>query len=260
MLFFFLIKIMNRFYLHLFIFFVLVSFLRAEIKLEDEDYLPLMIEMTEDYLPSGAEETLSEGQRIVVIRMENDQAMVVDVPRRGVFKIPADVTNASVEIDRTKGLSKRHDENFLLVPRMAMFLANRVVDAETKWEYPVRSHIVNLMQNWYLLYGHSDNAETAKAIQMASDFYFALPQAERKKTLFVYMDIEGNKSGIQSYYDTLKPSIQTMPGYLSKGYTKALSHVNGASAPLLVSVASSGRILSRHVGLEEIESFLSDKE
>lgn len=250
---------MNRFYLHLLILFVFVSFLRAEIKLEDENYLPFMVEMTEDYLPAGADETLSEGQRVIVIRMENDQVMVVDVPRRGVFEIPAEVTTAASEVEKTKALSQRADGNFILVPRMAMFLANRVVDAETKWEYPVRSHIVNSMQNWYLLYGSSDDADTAEAIRIASDFYSALPVVERQKTLFVYMDIEGNKSGIQSYYDTLKPSIQTMPGYLSKGYVKVLNHVNEDSVPLLVHVASSGRMLSKHVGLGEIESFLSNE-
>lgn len=250
---------MNRFYLNLLVCFVFASFLRAEIKIEDEDYLPFMVEITEEYLPNGAEQALSEGQRVIVIRMENDQVMVVDVPRRGVFKIPAEVTTAVVEVEKTKALSQRSDGNFILVPRMAMFLANRVVDAETEWEYPVRSHIVNRMQDWYLLYGHSEDADTGEAIRMASEFYSALPEVERQKTMFVYMDIEGNKPGIQSYYDTLKPSIQTMPGYLSKGYSKVLNHVNGDSVPLLVHVASSGRILSKHVGLGEIESFLSNE-
>lgn len=253
---------MSRIYFNLLVCFMLAPLLRAEIIIDDEDYLPFMVELTEDYLPSEADQALSAGLRVVIVRMENDQVMVVDVPRRGVFKIPAVVTNAEVEIERTKSLSRNSDGNFLLVPRMAMFLANRVVDAETKWEYPVRSHIVNRMQNWYLLYGYSGDADTAEAIRMASNFYSSLPEIERKKTLFVYMDIEGNKAGIQSYYDTLKPSIQTMPGYLSKGYTKALSHVNvdSDSTPLLVHVASSGRILSKHIGLEEIESYLSDEE
>ena len=52
----------------------------------------------------------------------------------------------------------------------------------------------------------------------------ALSNEERAKLICSH-GFEGNKPGIQEYYDTLQPSIQAMPGYLSRGYCKSFAHV-----------------------------------
>ena len=231
----------------------------AEISLTDEDYLPFMVEMTSDYTPEGEEKPFPKGFRCIIIRMEDGQRLLVDFPRRGVYSIPVSVTNAASLMHAAKTANYEEAENFILGPRMAMFLGNRVVSAESGWEFVLRTDVVKRVKNWYLLYGNSDDVDTARAITAASEFYSSLSPEEREIALFVYMDIDGSKSGIQKYYDTLQPSIQAMPGYLSRGYTKSFAHVaTGDSYPLVVQLASSGRILEKHVGLENIQSFLSD--
>ena len=71
------------------------------------------------------------------------------------------------------------------------------------------------------------------------------------------MDPSGSKGGIQKIAERLEPSIQSMPAYLSKGYSKTLQHLeDDLSMPVLVEVKSSGRIVERVVGVKEICSFL----
>lgn len=231
----------------------------AEITLEDEDYLPFMVEMTSDYTPEGEEKPLPKGFRCVVLRMEDNQALLVDFPRRGIFSIPADTTNAAAGVEASKNAKIQGGSNYFAIPRMAMFLANRIVSAESEWEFVLRSDVVNTMSHWYLLYGNSNDAETARAIEVASEFYSSLSNEERAKTLFVYMDLKGNKPGIQEYYDTLQPSIQAMPGYLSRGYCKSFAHVQeNDDLPVIVHLSSSGRMLAKETGLNGIEAFLLD--
>ncbi|MGZ0656758.1 hypothetical protein ACWPKS_14225 [Coraliomargarita sp. W4R72] len=247
---------MNRILFSCLIFFN-ISFLRAEITLADERYLPFTVELTADYTPEGESKPLPQGFRCVVLRMDESGRLLVDFSRRGTFSIPIEVTNAEIAVAASKESARTNTGNVVMIPRMAMFLANRIVTAEKDWEYVLRSDVVNTMTDWYLLYGSSDDLETAKSIEVASAFYSSLPDEQRKKTAFVYMDIEGNKSGIQAYYDTLKPSIQAMPGYLSSGYSKSLAHVGTQDhLPLLVQVASSGRILAKHSGVSDIRAFL----
>jgi len=252
---------MIRFFLSLFVCLVSAVCVKAEITINDEDYLPFMVEMISDYTPDGEEKPLPQGFRCVILRMEDGQRLLVDFPRRGIFSIPVDVTNAVACVQAAKKAEREGSENYVTIPRVAMFLANRIVSAESEWEYALRSNVVNSMSKWYLLYGHSDDADTARSIEIASEFYSSLSATERAGTLFVYMDIEGSKSGIQKYYDTLKPSIQAMPGYLSRGYCKSLAHIDeGGSVPLLVQLSSSGRIISKRDGVRNIESFLLKSE
>ena len=232
----------------------------AEITLEDEDYLPFMVEMTSDYTPEGEEKPLPKGFRCVVLRMEDNQALLVDFPRRGIFSIPADTTNAAAGVEASKNAKVQGGSNPCCNSSYGdVSRHNRIVSAESKWEFVLRSHVVNAMSDWYLLYGNSNDAETARAIEVASEFYSSLSNEERAKTLFVYMDLKGNKPGIQEYYDTLQPSIQAMPGYLSRGYCKSFAHIQeNDDLPVIVHLSSSGRMLAKETGLNGIEAFLLD--
>lgn len=229
------------------------------LSLEDEALLPFHAELVTDFLPEGAHEKIPSGFRFTILRMENG-LVVADFSRRGIFKIPITLTNIEVALKLIKEEKAKGNVNRVEVPRMAMFLANRIISGETGWNYPIRSDTVNKMNRWYLLYSSSTNLETTEAaIEIADNYYKVLPSEIRSKMAFVYMDPSGNKKAIQGLYKSLEPTIQSMPGYLSSGYSKALGHIESQEElPLLIELASSGRILSKHSGLDAIRTHLSD--
>lgn len=207
-----------------------------------EDYIPFYVEIVQDY--EVGTETLKKGSRAVVIRPVSATQLRVSVARTGTFTLPATVTNVHEEI---ACLQNSDDPNLRIVPRMSFFLANRIVSGESGWLNPIRYETLNASSRWFLLYGDASDDATTESVIAASKFYDALEPAERANTTFVYMDIPGNKKAITKLADTTQPSIQCMPGYLSKGYVESLDHIDRNQVfPQLVEVASSGRII-RHI-------------
>ena len=141
--------------------------------------------------------------------------------------------------------------------------SNGVTSSQLK---KIKSYIIKLIETFdisprksrvsIILYGDSSEESTIEAIKAADKYYISLEGAERAKTALVYLDTTGNKANIQSIADMLKPSIQSMPGYLSRGYSKSLAHLNNVEEfPFLVELKSSGRIISEHKGLNDICSY-----
>lgn len=217
-----------------------------------EDYIPFYVEIVQDY--ETEQDTLKKGSRAVVLRPVSATQLRVSIARTGTFTLPASVTNVSEEIAR---LQSSDDPNLQIVPRMSFFLANRIVSGESGWLNPIRYETLNASSRWFLLYGDASDDATTESVIAASKFYDALEPAERAKTAFVFMDIPGNKKAITKLADTTQPSIQCMPGYLSKGYAESLDHIDRNQAfPQLVEVASSGRIIRHISGSEAICAWL----
>ena len=199
--------------------------------------------------------SLAEGERVVVIRPENCESVRVEVPRKGIVTLPVEVTNIAAEIERAKNTDA---SNIRQVPRMSFFFANRIISGESGWQNSLHADMIYAFTRWVILYGDASQESTKSAVIAASQYYEALAPAEQATTLFVYLDVRGNKVAIHQLADTVAPKIHSMPGYLSKGYAKSLDQVEaGAELPQLVEVASSGRILERVNGLEAIMAWLN---
>lgn len=222
----------------------------------DEDFIPFYVELTQDYQAEQA--NLKKGTRAVVLRPVGSTRLRVSISRSGTFTIPASASNVHEEIERMQGSD---DPNLRIVPRMSFFLGNRIMTGESGWQNPLRNDVINAASRWFLLYGNAKDAETSEAVSTASKFYNALTAAERARTVFVYMDLPGNKEAIAKLADAMEPSIQCMPGYLSKGYSKSLDHIElNQEMPQLVEVASSGRVLRHVKGLDAVRTELAAEE
>jgi hypothetical protein len=234
---------------------LIASHVRAENAVDlirDEDYLPFHTVMNRAIATEDG--SLSIGERVVVLRPMTATSLRVDVPRKGVFTVPFDATDVEAEIDRAKQLTA---EGTPLVPRMALFLTNRMISGESGWQNTLPVEHVHAFKRWILLYGDAQTEATHSVVSMASEYYQSLPQQERARTAFLYMDVEGNKAAIQQMAEALEPSIQCMPGYLSKGYARSLDQMEVRGVlPQLIEVAPSGRILDQVVGVQAVSHWL----
>lgn len=229
------------------------SKLIAEQGQSDENFLPFYAELTQEFSPEDKSIKLEKGERFIILRPLDNELLLVEFPRKGTYKVPYSLTNVEKYIREAKA---NYEATGLVAPRMSYFLANKIISAESGWLYPMRFEQVNGFSRWILLYGDSKEDSTLEAIKVADVYYDSLGEKNRSKTALVYMDITGNKTRIQFIADTLKPSIQSMPGYLSRGYSKNLAHLSEEDEfPVLVETQSSGRIVSKCSGLEEINDF-----
>ncbi|MEC7229571.1 MAG: hypothetical protein VXV91_00060 [Verrucomicrobiota bacterium] len=220
--------------------------------IQDEDFIPFhAIIETEIETELGA---LKKGEMVVVIRPIDAETIRVNVPRKGLLTLPLNATSIGSEIERAKNTE---DPNYRIVPRMSFFLANRVMSGESLWQDLVHGGMVYRCKRWILLYGNAEMEVTRSVVAAASEFYKNLNDSEREETIFVYMDVPGNKKAIQELAEDLSPSIQCMPGYLSRSYSKSLDHINpNLKLPQLVEVTSSGRMICQLHGQEEILDWL----
>lgn len=231
--------------------FLLVE-LGAEFESSFEDMLPFKAELSHDFFPEDQSVKLEKGARFVILRPLDNDLLLVEFPRKGIYQISPSITNVSDYIKE----AKEKEETSGRVPRMSYFLANKIISGESGWQYPLRSDTVNCFSRWILFYGDSTEESTIKAIRYADSYYRKLNDADRTNTALVYIDTTGSKTGIQSIADTLKPSIQSMPGYLSRGYSTSLFHIDDEDElPVLVETKSSGRVITKCEGLEQIKHF-----
>jgi hypothetical protein len=222
--------------------------------IQDEDYIPFQAMLTQDI--DAEQGPLRQGERIVVIRPISKNTVHVEVPRKGFHTLHVDVTNLVEEI---KARKNSKDPNFRLDPRMSFFLANRVVTGESAWQHVLRTDLIFTAERWILLYGDAQKESAKQAVVAASDYYSKLDPELREKTIFVYMDVPGNKAAIQELANTTQPTIQCMPGYLSRGYSRSFDHLGqDTQLPLLVELASSGRVLHQVESLEQVVAWLEN--
>jgi hypothetical protein len=227
------------------------SFAAAE-RFPDEDLIPFYVELVEDYESDIGR--LHAGDRLVVVRPVDADHLRVNVSRKGTTTVPSWVTNVTAEISRVK---QGVDVNLKIVPRMSFFLANRVMTGESEWKNPVPGEVINTSKRWLLLYGDAREPATREAVRAASDFYNRLTSSARSETVFVYMDIPGNKKAIGQLAASINPSIQCMPGYLSRGYSKSLDQISPDEAlPQFVEVTSSGRMQHHIIGSAAVQTWL----
>lgn len=220
--------------------------------IRDEDYLPFYTVMNRAVVTEDG--SLSVGERVVVLRPMTATSLRVDVPRKGVFTVPIEATDVEAEIDQAKQSTA---QGVPLVPRMALFLTNRMISGESGWQNTLPVEHVHAFKRWILLYGDAQTEATHSVVSMASEYYQLLPQQERARTAFLYMDVAGNKAAIQQMAETLEPSIQCMPGYLSRGYARSLDQMDVSRAlPQLIEVAPSGRILDHAIGVLAVRNWL----
>lgn len=237
----------------------LVINLSAKIAREDEIYLPFQAKLTQSFLPNNdSSKELQAGERFIILRPVDDGLLLAEFPRKGTYKISPSITDVNdLIIDAKKSMEK---ENAVLTSRMNYFLANRIISGETGWKYTLQEAELREVTRWILIYGDSAEKSTIKAIKLADAYYVSLSDKEREKLALVYLDPTGNKTNIQSIADTLKPNIQSMPGYLSRGYSKSFAHLNDVEKfPFLVELETSGRIVSKHEGFRKIKTFFKKR-
>lgn len=221
--------------------------------IRDEDFIPFYAELNQTVETEIGR--LTEGERVVVIRPDSSYNVRIEAPRKGIVTLPVEVTNLAVEIARAKS---GDDSNFRKIPRMSFFLANRIMSGGSFWQNPVHADLIYSCKRWILLYGDAREEDTQSAVISASKYYEDLSPFEYNQTMFVYMDVPGNKVEVQKLADSESPKIHSMPGYLSKGYVTSLDHVeDDFGFPQLVELAASGRILARANGLQEITAWLN---
>jgi hypothetical protein len=234
----------------------LVSTAQAESEIDvirDEDYIPFYVSLVRDQNFETA--SLSVGERAIVLRPLTPDSLRVEVSRKGIFTLPAHATDVASEIEYAK--QSADSQNTKLIPRMALFLTNRMISGESGWQNPLPIETVHAFERWFLLYGKAGEESTERAVRRASEFYSSLPEAERNQMAFLYMDTVGDKASIQAMAEMLEPSIQCMPGYLSRGYTRSLDQFDAEQGmPQLIELAASGRIIERLVGLPALEEWL----
>ena len=234
--------------------FALVINLAAKIAKEDEIYLPFQAHLTENFFPDDNSEKLEEGTLFIILRPLDNDLILVEFPRRGVYSISPDITDVHNLVSDAKKMVE--EEYVALRPRMSYFLGNRIISGKSGWQVTLQEIEMKDFTRWILLYGDSDKKSTIEAIEIADTYFVSLDEAERKKTALIYMDPTGNKGNIQSIADALKPSIYSMPAYLSRGYSKSLAHLGDVEEfPFLVELETSGRIISEHEGLDKVKAF-----
>ena len=223
--------------------------------IQDEDYIPFYAHLEHEIDTEVGR--LELGQRVVVIRPVDSSHVRVDVSRKGTATIPVSATDLASEMEKIKSKAVPNVE---LVPRMSFFLGNRIVSGESNWKVTLRGDRVKQYKRWILLYGDALNESIDNIISIASEHYNDLPDVERDQTLFVYMDIVGNKKSIQDLASRIQPSIQCMPGYLSQAYSRSFDHIDfDRELPQIVEVASSGRLLDSANGTDGVKAWLQDK-
>lgn len=236
---------------------ILISLSGVELTDEEEQRLPFFGNLIEDFQPSDASKMIGEGTRFILLRPLNDGYLLADFPRIGVYPVAIDSTDV---MQNLAGVETQNVPN-KYVPRMSYFFANKIISGESGWQLPLRSHIVNKFSRWIILYGRSDEIETKEAVWQADQFYRELSTEERDQTCLVYLDPLGNKQNINAIAEEFTPLIQSMPGYLSRGYCHTLFHLDDNSTlPVVVELLSSGRVVSRHEGLGEIRTYFVEKE
>jgi len=224
---------------------------------EEELRIPFYAQITEEFTPEGVEESIPVDFRFVVLRPLDGNKVLGDFPRRGIYAVDIGNTDIRSLLDSTK----EKTPGSVAVPRMSYFFANKIISGESEWLHPLRYDVVNEFSRWIIVYGNSDEQTTREAIKSADKFYRRLTEENRAKTCLVYLDPLGNKQNIASIAAELKPLIQSMPGYLSRGYVKSLSHIGNEDVlPSLVEVSSSGRILGKYDGLESLQSYFRASE
>ncbi|MDQ8207730.1 hypothetical protein QEH52_09430 [Coraliomargarita sp. SDUM461003] len=240
----------------LYCFFLGIQVLSASIFSEaKEASLPFYAKLVEDYTPENGDRVIPADTRFVLIRPLDDGKLLAEFPRVGHYELSLEQTNVQAEIER-----ERNTDNVPNMPRMAYFLANRIMTGESVWQNPLRQEDVVETQNWFLLYGDSSEPELLEAVLRLDGYYRSLDETSRKVTVAVYLDTAASKAGIQAIADSVKPSIQAMPAYLSAGYCKSFQHYSASDEmPVLVEVSSSGRVLSKAAGLDAIQAFVADK-
>ncbi|MDP4694113.1 MAG: hypothetical protein NWS00_06155 [Opitutales bacterium] len=234
------------------------SYVHADSEIDvirDENHIPFHALMTRDVDVAGSR--LQVGERVVVLRPLSEKLIRVEVSRKGIFTLPVEATDVGVEIQRSK---QSNDSNYKLIPRMAFFLTNRIISGESMWQDTLPVESVHAMDRWILLYGDATTSDTQVAVIKASEYYRSLSAGERKHTAFVSMDVVGNKTAIQLMAENVEPSIQCMPGYLSRGYAQSLDHVDPDKAyPQLIELASSGRIIRSVQGVVAVSEWLDQQ-
>ena len=223
--------------------------------LEHEDWIPFYVELSEGISVEGTE--IAAGTRAIAIRPIGRDALLLDVSRKGLFVVDIQSTNVREQIEALQARSPTHMKRN---PRMSYFFMNRLMTGSSNWQDPLGTEKIIQFSRWLLLYGSSDEDNTAAAIRLASDFHRNLPAEEREETALVFFDIAGDKESIQELSEQLNPTILCMPAYLSRGYVKTLNHIQEqAEVPQLVEVANSGRIIAQVNGLEAIHGFLESE-
>lgn len=224
--------------------------------LEDEPYMPFHLETTQEFLPEGQHVPVPAGFRFVLIRPMDEGLLLGDFPRRGVCAVPANLTNLEAEIRVAK--ANAASENVVLPPRMAFFLANRILSGESKWLDPIRYESVINYSRWLILYGNSSDITTQDVLHQANDFYSQLTPQQRAETVLVFIDPEGNKEGIAHLQQKVDPIFQAMPGYLSRGYSRSFGHLGPDEAlPILVELHSTGRVIEKVIGSEAVSHWFA---
>lgn len=233
---------------------VLLGFnvLHAELSQTEENLIPFQAHLTSDFTPPGVVQAIPAGFRFVVLRPLDGGMVLGEFPRRGNYAVDLDRTDIMQNLIGADGVLA----NSTVVPRMSYFFANKIVSGNSNWLNPLRSDVVNKYSRWIIIYGNSDEPQTLDAIEAANRYYSQLSTEDRAQILVVYMDPLGNKANLKSIAEQLTPSIQTMPGYLSKGYSKTLAHFEAEdSMPVVVEVQSSGRVISKQVGLDQVQNY-----
>ncbi|MGJ8638846.1 MAG: hypothetical protein ACSHYA_05595 [Opitutaceae bacterium] len=221
----------------------------------EENRMPFHAHLTDDFTPADEEKAILEGFRFVVLRPLDDGWVLGDFPRRGIYPVELEKT----DIRENLIAADTNGDSANCVPRMSYFFANKIIGGESDWLMPQRSETVNKYTRWIVLYGNSEAPESLDAIEIADAYYKKLSVDERARTAVVYMDPLGDKENLLSLAERLKPSIQSMPGYLSRGYSRTLKHYDTEDAlPVLVEIQSSGRVLSKHVGLAAIDAYFAE--
>lgn len=226
--------------------------LYAALSEKDAIYMPFKAQLVEDYVPQGADLTLKEGKEFIVVRLDGN-GVLADFSRRGAYTLPISVTNLPQLIEARK----QEFVDQLPPSRQLFFFANRVTKPGD-WELMLGSEQYARFDRWILLYGDASVDETAEAVRLASQYIDSLEAAERARTAIVYMDVVGDNDALLALANRVKPSIMSMPWYLSKGYAKTLGHLGvDAQLPALVELSGSGAMLHTSYGTEAVRVALS---
>ena len=226
------------------------SILIAEVPESDLVYVPYYANLNEALELGG--NRIAEGTRFIVIRVEEDRVKV-NFSRKGIHEIHLSKTNIKDLISQQKKIN-------LGSSRIAYFIGNKIASGESNWKKLIHLDEINQYEQWVFFYAASSDSNIRKWLINLNKLC-EKAKVDSPKTLFLYIDTEGNQQNLEKLGAELDLSISSLPWYLSKGYVKGFDHLDNASElPAIVFVSSTNNINSIHSGEESVERLLFNKD
>ena len=235
--------------LKLFSFLLISSYIFSGVSESDLAYVPYYANLTESLITPNNE--IKEGTRFIVIRIEGNRVLG-NFSRKGIHELALSKTNIEDLVSEKKLVGEPSS-------RIAFFIGNKLASGESNWKYLIHIDEIRQYEEWVILYAPSSDPNI-KQLLLQFNKQFLRSKIESPKTLFVFIDTEGDQKALDQLGNDLDLSIATLPWYLSRGYVKGLGHLSQKDEtifPALAIVKATNNVKSVYQGSNSVLQYLS---